>query len=210
MDFLKRICISGIYRHKNQIENSMKKIVLILSFLAVTASAANAQHFALKNNLLSDAALSPNLALEIGVSKHTSFDIYGSYRWFDVQDNKYLRHWYVQPEFRVWTCERFNGFFIGLHAIGGEFVVGGYDINIGRLSRWKDKGYDGYFYGGGLSIGYQWPIGTRWGFEMSVGGGYAYMKYHHFDLENCCRGTETLTYNYFGLTKAQISFAYYF
>lgn len=188
----------------------MKKMMMIIMLSLFAVTSANAQHFALKNNLVSDAALTPNLSLEIGVAKRTSFDIYGSYRWFDVKDNKYLQHWYIQPEFRIWTCERFNGLFFGIHAIGGEFVVGGYDISFGRLKKWKDNGYDGFFYGGGISIGHQWPLGKRWGFEIAIGGGYARMKYYHFDLENKCRIGPYRTYDYWGVTKAQIAFAYFF
>ncbi|MCD8176163.1 MAG: DUF3575 domain-containing protein [Tannerellaceae bacterium] len=51
----------------------------------------------------------------------------GGYNPFSFSDNKKLRHWLVQPELRLWTCEKFLGSFFGFHAHYGYYNVG--DIN---------------------------------------------------------------------------------
>ena len=39
-----------------------------------------------------------------------------------------ISHWLVQPELRYWTCDVFNGWFFGLHALGGQINIGGDDV----------------------------------------------------------------------------------
>ena len=95
----------------------MKKLILFGAAISISV-AISAQHVALKNNLLYDATTTPNLALEIGLGKKTTLDLYGGYNPFTFGGNKRFKHWLVQPEFRYWTCERFNGTFWGLHLHG--------------------------------------------------------------------------------------------
>ena len=62
---------------------------------------ANAQQVALKTNLLYDAAATPNIGMEIGVGKkHSLQAFYGFHPWSfgHGSDNKYLKHWVVNPE----------------------------------------------------------------------------------------------------------------
>ena len=77
----------------------------------------------------------------------------------------------VQQELRYWTCEVFNGWFFGLHAHGGQMNIGGVDVpscfrkGTGNM---KDHRYEGYFWGGGLSAGYQWVLSNRFNIEASL------------------------------------------
>ncbi len=50
-------------------------------------------------------------------------------------------HWAVQPEWRYWTCRRFMGHFIGVHAHGGKYN--------GGLKKYR---YDGWGVGGGFFL----------------------------------------------------------
>lgn len=53
----------------------------------------------------------PNLGVELGLGRATTLDISGNYNPFEKNDGKMFKHWLVQPEFRYWLCERFNGTF---------------------------------------------------------------------------------------------------
>ena len=78
----------------------MKKRILFLFALAVTAVSASAQRVALKNNIVYDALLTPNLGLELGLGRATTLDLSGNYNWFKKSSGKMFKHWLVQPEFR--------------------------------------------------------------------------------------------------------------
>lgn len=54
----------------------MKKLILFGAAISISV-AVSAQHVALKNNLLYDATTTPNLALEVGLGKKTTLDLYG-------------------------------------------------------------------------------------------------------------------------------------
>ncbi len=168
-----------------------------------------AQSAAIKTNLLHWAVpVTPNLGLEFALGKKTSLEITGGTNFWRVLENRVAKHWIVQPELRFWTCEAMAKHFFGIHAHGAQYNVGGWDIPVGRLTVFKDFRYQGYLYGGGLSYGYQWVLGPRWNLEMTVGGGYARIHYHKFDNEPCGVKLEEGVYNYWGITKAAISFIY--
>ena len=55
---------------------------------------------------------------------------YGLNPW-ESSGGESLKHWVVQPEYRYWFCEAFNGWFLGVHLMGGEFNVGEVDLPFG-------------------------------------------------------------------------------
>jgi len=160
------------------------------------------QKVGIKTNVVHAAALTPNIAVEMGLNMNTTLEVYGAYNGFDLKEDKKWKHWIVQPEFRWWFCERFNGSYLGVHLHGGEFNVGG----TGPFTAIKNNRYDGYFYGAGISYGYQWMISKRWAFELGVGAGYARFEYDRYRCHECSPKTGSGHYNYFGPTKALISF----
>lgn len=180
--------------------------LLILLFVSV---ASYSQHFALKNNLLYDAALTPNLGMEIGLGKKITLDISGNYNPFTLDSNKKWKHWLVQPELRFWTCERFNGTFIGIHAHGGEFDLAKVNLPFDIYENLQNHRFKGHFYGGGISIGHQWVLSKHWNLEASIGGGYARAKYDTYGPEKGDPRVDSDLYkNYWGLTKATLSIVY--
>ncbi len=160
---------------------------------------------ALKTNLLYAATLTPNLALEIGLGKKTSLELAGGYNFYDPSNNKFWKHWLVQPEFRYWFCERFNGSFIGIHALGGQYNFSKLRSPFGLYKELRDHRFEGEYYGGGIVFGYQWILSKRWNFELSVGAGYVRAHYNKYECTTCGRSVESGTKNYLGPTKAAVS-----
>lgn len=208
----------------------MKKyLILIVLVLAPTLS-ANGQKFAVKNNILGDAMLTPNLAVEFRLGKKWTLDTYASYNPFlksdrgiktewtpeDAESGKMLKHWMIQPELRYWTCEAFNGLFIGLHAMGGEHNIAGIEWppvvigdKDGDSTLQKNLRYQGYFLGGGLSIGHQWILAKRWNLEASLGAGYVMMKHDEIDPADPCNIiNKDTTFNMIWVTKATVSIVF--
>lgn len=161
---------------------------------------------ALKTNLLYATTLTPNLALEIGLGKKTSIEIGGGYNFYKTNNDKHWKHWLVQPEFRYWFCERFNGSFIGVQALGGEYNFSKLHLPFGLYKGLRNHRYEGYYYGGGLVFGHQWILSKRWNFELSAGVGYIRAHYDKYECTSCGSSVANGFKNYWGPTKASISF----
>lgn len=116
----------------------MKRLFLSIVILFVISSYSFSQSVGLKTNLVYWATTTPNLGLEFSFNRKVTIDIGVGYNPFVFKDNKKVQHWIVQPELRYWTCESFNGHFFGIHALIGEYNVGGVDVPLGRLKDLKE------------------------------------------------------------------------
>lgn len=196
----------------------MKKRLILLALFLGAMFSVSAQRVALKSNLVYGATATPNLALELGLSKKMTLDLYGGFAPFKLTQDYFWKHWLVQPELRYWFCETFNGTFIGLHGHTGKMNVGGISIPpVGVMSPSepfddaKYHRYEGTFYGAGLSIGHQWILGNRWNLEASIGGGYIHFDYDKYQCKHCgekVAGDQSA--DYFGVTRATLSIIYLF
>lgn len=192
-----------------------------LSGVLLSASVPASAQVAVKNNLLYDATTTPNLGVEIGVGQRSTFSlVYGLNLWkfhSDSGDRK-IRHWVVMPEYRWWLCSKFDGHFIGVHAMGGQFNAANMNLpfpgaffggeNIGKGLR--DHRHQGWYAGAGVTYGYQWILSKHWNIEAEIGAGYDYVKYDKFMCNNCGRKVGEGHTNYIGLTKLGLSFIYLF
>ena len=96
-------------------------------FFLLFSLQAFSQKVVLKNNLVYDALLTPNLSVELSLGKKWTLDTQVGMNFFFYESDataggyktRKWSHWLVQPEIRYWTCETFNGWFLGLHAHGG-------------------------------------------------------------------------------------------
>ena len=189
------------------------KIFSIMVLLLACGWSAHAQKVAAKTNLLYGAgALTPNLGVEFGLGKRTTLDISGGYNPWNVEetlDNKKWAHFLVQPEFRYWLCERFNGHFFGVHGLYSEYNIGGIEIpyfNDPLLD--KNYRYEGNVYGGGISYGYHWMWSKRWGMEFTIGVGALKFTYDKYDCAMCSDKIAKENKTYFGPTKAGITLVF--
>lgn len=186
------------------------KISFILLFATGLLFSAHAQKAAIKTNIPYLITTTPNLGLEFAVGDKVSIELSGGVNPFEFGENKQLKHWVVWPELRYWTCETFNGHFFGLHGVGGQYSIGGVDIPVWKLDRLKDRRYKGNAFGVGVSYGYQWILSDHWGFEFTIGGGFARFDYEVYGLGD--KGTKMgeNKKNYFGPTKGGLSIVYVF
>ena len=142
---------------------------------------ASAQQVAVKTNLLYWAATTPNIGIDIAVGKHSTIGMTANYNpWTLGTDNK-IQHWFLRPEYRYWVTEKYTRLYFGVHAIGGEFEVGGFKLPfIGNriLTGLPTHYYKGSFVGAGISIGYQFYVSPHWNIELSAGAGLARLSYH--------------------------------
>lgn len=188
----------------------MKKAFTLLFFTALAATAVHAQRVVLKHNVLLDVVHSPNLSLELGLTPKQTLDIQVGFNPFTYNsaDNSKFRHITVQPEWRYWTCERFNGWFFGVHAHAGRFNAGNVTLPLNLFHTVQNARYEGWFAGAGVGAGYQLPLSRRWSVEAELGLGYAYVDYDKFACGKCGTLQQDGNSHYFGVTRAGLSLVY--
>ena len=186
------------------------RLVVLFAFLGFGLFDEASAQIAIKNNLLYDATTTPNIGMEIGVGRKTTAQLtYGLNPW-KFSDDKQIRHWLLMPEFRWWTCSRFNGHFFGIHAMGGEFNAQGTRNYLGIFDDIETKRYEGWYVGGGITYGYQWILGEHWNLEASIGVGYDYIQYKKYDCGECGAYSGQDHTHYIGPTKLTLCFEYLF
>lgn len=200
----------------------MLRPLLLGGVISCISIAASAQEVALKNNILYDATTTPNIGLEIGLGKRTTAQVfYGLNPWefsSDTHGDRQAKHWVVMPELRWWTCSKFNGFFYGIHAMGGQFNAGNIDIPMpgafvsgdNLRTMVKDSRVEGNFVGGGVTLGYQFILSRHWNLEVEAGAGYDHIWYEQYPCGDCGTQISKGSSNYVGLTKLGLSFLYIF
>lgn len=163
--------------------------------------------FALKTNLLFDAAMMPNIEIEVPIGKRWSVNGEYMFPWWLLDGDKYSlqiltgglegRYWLGSRENRM-NREVLTGHFLGLYAGGGK-----YDL------QWQDNGYQGeFFIAAGISYGYAHRIGRNLRLEYNIGIGLLrtdYRHYHARDNYQMLLWQENGKYTWFGPTKVKIS-----
>ena len=163
------------------------------------------QQTALKTNAFFWATTTPNIGVEVGISHNITIELWGAYNAWKYPDDMKLNLYLLQPEARYWFCRKFEGHFIGMHGHYGHFNIG----QIPFISGLKEYTLRGDLYGGGVSYGYHWAFGERWGIEAMIGAGYAYMKYDKLRCAEYGEREGSYTRTYFGPTRIGISFIYF-
>lgn len=188
----------------------IKRIYILFVLLAASVTHADAQKAALKTNLFYGAyAYSPNMGLEFGLGKHSTLDLSGGFNHWNLDgsrdNNRKLVHWLAQAEYRHWFCQRFNGHFLGVHALGGQYNIAGHNMPLLFGKGSKDFRYQGWGAGAGVSYGYCWILGNRWGLEANIGVGYVRLHYDKYKCAKCGAYVTTENRNYFGPTRAGLN-----
>lgn len=187
----------------------MLGVAFLLSF------GAQAQKVGIKTNLLTDAALSPNLGVEFGLAKHWTLEADYQINAWKIKEHSW-KHYLISPEIRWWYCEKFQGSFWGLHLLGGQYNVGNIHNSINLLGsnfgNLSDRRYEGWGLGAGIGYGYAWALAKHWNLEFEIGVGYAYLKYDAYPAcVECGKKLENNAHhNYFGLTKLNLNLEYLF
>lgn len=196
--------------------------MLAMMVVVMWCSASQAQKLALKTNLLYDASTTPNIGAEFGLGRRMTGQLfYGLNPWTyggSGTETKKAKHWVLMPELRWWTCSKMNGWFIGVHGMGGEFnganvkvpTTGAFFKGLDVFDAVRNTRVEGHYLGGGLTVGYQWILSRHWNIEAEVGAGYNRVWYDQFPCAECGTKLSEGRTHYAGLTKAGISLMYVF
>ena len=150
-------------------------LLTLFASILFTAN-TDAQEVAIKSNIAYDATASVNLGMEFALTQQWTFEVSGNLNAWNMPNDMKWKHWFAQPEFRYWFCEKYSGHFLGIHAHSGQFNVGGIPNNLNFLgtdfSRLSDSRFQGWFVGGGIAYGYAFILGKHFNLELELGIGY--------------------------------------
>ena len=147
------------------------------------------QRFSLRNNLLYDAALTPNLGVEYALGQHWSIGGNVGFRPWPTDDNtsKKWKHLLVAPELRYWndSIYKHKSSFWGLNPIWSHYNVAEVKFPFGMYKSVRDGRREGDLLALGIFYGYNWRLNRHFRLEAEVGvaAGYAWGK--EYDCGHC-------------------------
>jgi hypothetical protein len=188
------------------------KVLLVMAFM-FPITVLQAQVAAVKTNLFyAGYTKTPNLSVEFGAGTRSTVDIGAGYNPWNLAgsetSNKKLVHVLGEVEYRYWFCEKFNGHFVGAHALGAKYNIAEHEIPLLFGKGSKAHRFEGWAAGAGVSYGYQFLLGQHWNLEANFGIGFVKLSYDKFRCEKCSEIEGTFSRDYVGPTKAGISIAY--
>ncbi len=144
---------------------------------AVTTEAAEPPYnFALRANLLRWATLTPDLGVEWRANRNVGVLLNGSFTtWCWNQKEKKYALWEVSPEARRYLGEKKQAY------LGVMCKVGSFNY------KFSETGKQGNIVGGGITGGYQLPLGKALMLDFSLALGYLYVDYDTYTVENSVR-----------------------
>lgn len=184
---------------------------------SITLPEAKETKWAIKTNLLYDAATLLNLSAEIPFTLNGQpYSIVAQHQfpWWDFKENRRIvrfistgfeGRWWFKPSHYEATPKRLQrdaltGHFVGLYALTGKWDF-----------QWDRKiCYQGDFWSTGLVYGYSMPIAKRLNLEFTIAVGYASIPYQHYipstDWQTLYKDLDKQgTWHYFGPTRAEVS-----
>ena len=139
-------------------------------------------YIALKNNLLYDIALLPNLTAEFYLGNQLSLAVEGNWSWWTfgkpIQNEWVHRIQAAGAEFRYWTraSDPLHG-----HALGVYGLVGNYDVRFFPKNE-DTKGWLSHLsWSAGLSYAYSMPIANKLNLEFGLAFGYVGGRYYQYN-----------------------------
>ena len=170
----------------NLVKNIFVFVVMLISLMSSQRVAA--QKVALRNNLLYDAALTPNLGADIRLdSIWTVGAIVGLNAWdIDKDKNKKWRHLLIEPNVRRWLNRSpFNKSYLEGDLIYSHFNVGNITIPFSLYDAVKEKRLQGDLFALGGKFGYSWILARTWRVEAEAGLAIGYAWFKEYDCPTC-------------------------
>ncbi|MBO5920546.1 MAG: DUF3575 domain-containing protein [Bacteroidales bacterium] len=158
---------------------------------------------AVKNNLLYDLLITPNIGVEVYLGKDWSLAGNWMYAWWKRDPQSWYHRVYGGDiELRKWFGERDP-----LNPLTG-WHIGGYANIITYDFEWGGRGYlgDRWSWGFGVNAGYSKNIGKRLNLDFTLSTGYLTGEYKEYlPIDNCYVWQVTKNRNWIGPTKAEVT-----
>lgn len=151
-------------------------------------------NYALRTNLLWDAAAEPNIAVDVRVGDHVTLGFaaglkpwprWGFWDWDNSGQNSHWRNFAVVPQARWWPERVWDGWFVGTDFVYTHYNVGAVKFPFGMYPEVRDFRLQGSFWGGGLFFGYSWWLSDYWRIEAEAGLAAGLAAYDRYDCPHC-------------------------
>ena len=146
------------------------------------------EHVAIKNNLIYDAAATPNIMLEILLAPKWSMELGVGFNPFPLDDTKFpkWRHIAAWIAPRYWFCNVFNRGFVSVNAAYAHYNVAGNAYPVSWMYKEvKDGRYQGDAIMAGASGGWHFPIKPYFSIELEGGIDAGYTWYKQYECKHC-------------------------
>ncbi len=165
------------------------RATVLMLFVSLTIT-TQSQTVVLRNNLLYDASLTPNLGLDVRLDSTWSLGVTAGYNAWDINKSKdrKWKHVLIMPELRHWNDTVFGdrSWFWGINAAWSHFNVS----NPGAPIDWlypsiKGERMQGDLVAAGASIGRSWRLNRLFRFEAEAGVDVGYVWADRYACGHC-------------------------
>lgn len=173
-----------------------KRITLFLSLILLFGGIkCNAQTVSIKNNLVYDATLTPNLGIEVGIDTLWSVGLNVGLRPWPTSDytTRKYKHFLISPEVKRWFSHTGKGHYLGANILYTHFNVGNIKMPFGLYPSVRHKRKQGDAIALGPFYGYSWRLANHWRVEAEAGFDIGYSWSDVYECGHC--GTKTGTDN---------------
>ena len=143
---------------------------------------------ALKNNLVYDAILTPNLEIEFRLAPKWSMELGAAFNPFPLDDTKFPKWRHVSAWIapRYWFCNVFNRGFLSFNAAYAHYNVAGNAWPVSWMYKQvKESRYQGDAVMAGVSYGWHFAISPHFSVELEGGVDAGYTWYDQFECKHC-------------------------
>ena len=173
-----------MYREKTIVQSV---VLLILVVLFVGGKAYAQENFAVRNNLIYDISLTPNLGFDVRVSPHWTVGLNAGYRPWPTDDKteRKWKHLLIAPELRYWTDSTFHRSYWGTNIFYSHYNVGNVTFPFGLYQTVRDHRVQGDLIGLGAFYGRSWRLNRNFRLEGELGLGIGYTWAKKYDCAHC-------------------------
>ena len=168
---------------------SLRSLVLCLTMLLCIQAEAQ-QRLSVRNNLLYDAMLTPNIGADVMLNHRWSLGMTAGYRPWPTNDDvsRKWRHVLIMPELRHWSDSTFadRSWFWGINAAWSHYNVADVGFPIGTIyPAVKHERRQGDLVAVGASIGRSWRLNEWLRLEAEAGVDVGYTKGDIYECGRC-------------------------
>ena len=173
-----------------------RRAIATLSFLLFFNVCLEAQHTAVRTNVLGWLTASPNIEAEFVLDSHFSLNMGVAANPLSTDKLK-TTFTHFQPEVRYWINRPMVSHFVGVTAF-----VNSFDMMV------KDVCHKGDAYAAGITYGYAWVLSKHWNIEATAGIGVLRYRQFKYDKDTPKPSAVNDRKNMIAPVKLGVSFVY--